>query len=1779
VNPPPPKPNPFPGLRPFLEHEKHLFFGRERQVAELVDRLGDTRFLAVVGTSGSGKSSLVRAGLLPELHGGNLVRAGSRWEVIVMRPGGGPMVNLAAAFLDGDLFDASGADPLTPILTTLTRSRFGLVEAVRQSDLTPGSNLLVIVDQFEEIFRFHAQLEDGDEHAADFVNLLLEATRQNEVPIYVALTMRSDFLGDCAQFTGLAEAVNDGEYLIPRMNRDQCRLAIEGPVRVGGATIAPRLTQRLLNEIGDNPDQLPVLQHALMRTWDHWAARNPAASSAEGTLAPIDIEDYEGVGGMAEALSRHADEVFLALANDRQRDLAKRLFKALTERGAEARGVRRPERIDRLAEVLDAPASEVLPVIEAFRAPGRTFLMPMHPVELRPSTVVDISHESLMRVWQRLRGWVEEEVQSARIYRRLAETATLQAQGQAGLYRDPDLQIAVAWRDQEMPTAAWAERYHAGFSAAMAFLNASSEAARAEALAHEAGRQRELNQARALAETERRRAEDQARHARRLRLLVRGLAVVTVLAIAATIAAVFARNAARTNAHTAQVKEELARASEEQAKAATKRAESLQREASRQAYASTISLADGLIESGRIAEAEQALSEDFLEETRAWEYGHLLDRLMQKGTVLERGDAGGNATWGADFSPDSRLFAYAWAQREVRVRDLRSGALTLAVDMQARYGLNQVNTLAFSPDGNHLAAASWSQSATNAWLMNPRTGEITRFFAISYPCLGLGFSPDGRWLAVGGQPPEVRVFDVGNGQLVRAFGGHGDAVQEARFTHDGARLITITGRTGPGQPHLEGIARVWDMAAGRLLHEIKGHTDGILGLALHPTAPVLLTAGWDNTVRLWNYETGAQELVLPWRGVVSDLAFGPDASYAVIPSNGHLVVGSATRETPLTVWEQHNNHITRVAISPDGRFLASCSFDQTVKLIDLEQQLRGVPLPAHQRPITALAASPDGSRVATGSWDETVQIRALSGWKLLGSASIGRVPSSIAFSPDSTQMVVPGPRGTLLVLAADSARVFRTCNVGATPALVDAAFSPDGKAVATVGIDGYATVFESATAKMLWRRQVHTYFFDYYPVQLANSIRFSPDGRRLVTAGATDARARVLDAASGEPLGELAEFGEVRLATFSPDGRWILTSSGGVRSGNITRWDATTYTVTRRFQAADTAGVMTFTDDGRRVLTASGNGFDLSEAQPARLWDLDSGRSLITLGGTNRVSHIAVVPGTPLVLGADADGSVTVWTALSTQSGALAGTSTNTLSERLRSTLLRDQTPPPLGASELNIAARLPEGPSLDQLVRQSIQPRPPATSPLLLDLRGQAAGTPSLSAHLNLEEIHFESELAGLSQSVQRINGVLFDTRALLAVANTNSATAPRLGLLKSAIGSIPVGRAFHRLHTLNLHWPAGGGGGGAANQPLARYRLHYADGTEAVVPVLRGRDVIGAVVGNLDTTAAAAANMLSLWGANDRFQRLFHAILENPRPAVAVLTMDLEAETGLGGTLIVAGITLETNAPIRILAQPAASQTVTLGAPVEWSVEARAGVPLEYQWMRDDVEIPGATNATLRLASVTAEHIGSYCVNVFAQGSGRIVEARSAPAALFVSEPGVVRGMVRLDYFDGVRNKFLTNLTRLARFPGNPDRSAPLARLEIPRNQAEDYGARITGLLLPPVTGEYRFFISSDDQSHLFLGATDQPESKQLIAQETHWQSPRAWFAARRRIGTQNVSKPIYLESGLRYYLELHYKEGAVLDHCEVTWQKPGEPAPMNGSPPILGRYLATPPFTPKP
>lgn len=481
---------PYPGLRPFERHEDHLFFGRDNCVDRMIAKLAERRFLAVLGSSGTGKSSLVKTGLFSGLEMGLLSGAGSRWLIIDFKPGGNPLRNLAEALLNADGLLKGKSRP-TDIEVAALHARFKqqgpreLVNWYQEYYPSDGPNLLVLVDQFEELFLY--QSNDEREEAQALISLLLESRWPRGVaspqtsgfPIYVAITMRSEYLGACTLLQGLAEAINEGTFLAPRMTRKECEEAIIGPARVCGVEVEPRLVTRILNDLEDfapwgevdskdqlsrlarRADQLPLMQHALNRMW-HRASQHLKGSSE----VVLKLADYRG---LEQELDEHAEEVYGRL-NASAQAIARSVFQAVTMGTTVANAVRRRTQYGNLVTICGTGSeSAVAAVLKAFGPRGCQFLTSDRPQsgERFPDDAwIDIAHESLIRQWKRLSGWLEQEGRWSRAWQQLKDDA------ERGRYLSGDRLIeAVRLRKEANPTRAWAKRYGDNFDAITKLIN------------------------------------------------------------------------------------------------------------------------------------------------------------------------------------------------------------------------------------------------------------------------------------------------------------------------------------------------------------------------------------------------------------------------------------------------------------------------------------------------------------------------------------------------------------------------------------------------------------------------------------------------------------------------------------------------------------------------------------------------------------------------------------------------------------------------------------------------------------------------------------------------------------------------------------------------------------------------------------------------------------------------------------------------------------------------------------------------------------------------------------------------------------------------------------------------------------------------------------------------------------------------------------------------------------------------------------------------------------
>ena len=469
---------PFPGLRPFAFADRDYFFGRESRIYALYRLVEHGRFIAVIGSSGSGKSSLVLAGLCRLLAEESEDPGGPHWVYLDMRPGASPLHRLAKALArlsHGDSVDES-TRRCDRIEYRLRQSGFSLNDALEEAGRLGGRSLILVVDQFEELFRFglaglgdrHAGVAEARrrDEATQFVQILLDADRRRIGNVRVLITMRSDFIGDCAYFHGLSEAVSATQYLVPNLTRGQLEEAIRKPIDKAGGAIEPELVERLLNDCGDERDQLPVLQHCLMRLWDRAGAQTNA-----GGVRRLTRQTYADIGRMADALSRHADEILAQCAG---KELAvEQAFRALSELDREGRAIRRALRFDKLLAETGVREFDLRAVLDRFRAPSCSFLLPSLSASptLTADERIDIGHEALLRRWKRIAGrtepvnpktgrlplgWLAEEQSDGQRYHTLVSLLDGEADGERATLDEPER--TKNWWEHLPRTAAWADR-------------------------------------------------------------------------------------------------------------------------------------------------------------------------------------------------------------------------------------------------------------------------------------------------------------------------------------------------------------------------------------------------------------------------------------------------------------------------------------------------------------------------------------------------------------------------------------------------------------------------------------------------------------------------------------------------------------------------------------------------------------------------------------------------------------------------------------------------------------------------------------------------------------------------------------------------------------------------------------------------------------------------------------------------------------------------------------------------------------------------------------------------------------------------------------------------------------------------------------------------------------------------------------------------------------------------------------------------------------------------
>jgi WD40 repeat protein len=939
------------------------------------------------------------------------------------------------------------------------------------------------------------------------------------------------------------------------MTRDQLEAAIVGPVRVAGTHNAPQLVNRLLNDVGDDPDQLPVLAHALMLTYDLWTADHASGE-------PIDERHYSATGGLAQAIDSHAERIFAGLTPTQQ-TVAEKLFAAITELGPDNRGIRRPLAFDELCAVCDADEADVRAVVEAYRARTCSFLRPSPEVPVTAHTIIDIGHEALMRGWSRLRRLLSEEVESARTYERLSDAAHMHSRAQGALLVDPALALNLEWRERFAPTAAWAKRYGGDFPAAMGFIELS---------AREKARQRAARVAQS-----------------RRRWTVAGVVMALMLLLTfASIASFVNAQHERTQALIAQ-SQFLAR----DANAQTEKGDamtgmliarealplSLGRPDRPFVQAAALALENGLNNNRELRDIPTggrpfniSLSPDGrrIALQMADDTARVFDLASGKLVLTLRGHAG--PLYYVTYSPNGKRFVTASADRTARIWDAATGK-TLRI---LRGHANAVTNAVFSPDGRFILTTSDDKTA-RIWRADD--GTLVRILHMSAGISDGEYSPDGTRIVLSpdlnGNGRAASVFDAATGALLLQLRGHTDFLISGFFSHDGTRIATS------GADHT---TIIWDARTGRALHVLTGHTATVLIATFSPDGKTLVSASSDGTARIWDVATGASLAILRHGGPVNCAIYSHDGSTILTGSADGMV--HLWRASPTLL-----RHVLSVGVqlgdieySRDGRRIVTTSRDGFARIWNAQTGTLLSTLHADARATAQF--SPDGKQMLIPAYHGPLRIWDLKTARPVASIPIKGIVRDAEYSPDGT-VIAAGSDNLVRLFDAKTGSALRVLR-GHEDVVAAIAFSADGARVAASSSDNTVRVWSVASGKTIAVLRGHG--------NLVLGVHFSPDGKRIVT-GSVDDTIRVWDAASGTSLLTIRpDVGAIGGADFSPDGSEIAAAAFDDRTVRL--FDATTGAPLAVLRGSiGKVFWLAFSPDGKEIASTS-------DDQNARIWSV-----------------------------------------------------------------------------------------------------------------------------------------------------------------------------------------------------------------------------------------------------------------------------------------------------------------------------------------------------------------------------------------------------------------------------------------------------------------------------------------------------------------------------------------------------------------------------------------------
>jgi WD40 repeat protein/uncharacterized caspase-like protein len=1153
---------PYMGLNAFSEDDAQYYYGRESLTQEIINSLQNNSFLAVVGASGSGKSSVVQAGVIPQLRLGKQIPNSEQWLVKTIRPGANPIDTLAQKLgvgrhggQGGQGGQGSNISPSSPpsllLEGILHQGVEGFVYWLRSQ---PHPMIVLVVDQFEELFTLACDVD-----REKFLDLLLGAVKYASDRFKLIITLRADFIAPCLEVPALAQALQQSSVLVsPRLSLDDYRQVITKPAYQVGLKVEPELVEVLLHELDNSVGNLPLLEFVLEQLWQH---------RVNGELT---LQAYQQqLGGIQGALERSSQTLYESL-EPRLQDCTKWIFLALTQLGEGTEDTRRrvlkselivkkypQELVDRTLQaltnaklvVVNLEETEIVKEAiskgieenqgvmnhkghEGHEGKNKNLLIPSTPLlptpySLLPTPItVEVAHEILIRHWSTLRWWLEENRERLRKMRQI-EQAT---QNWLLSYEQADFLL-------QGVRLAEAEDIYIKYT---------------DELSTDVQRYIEACLA------ERKRLQFQEK--KRLRQAQRAVVGLSILGIAACSFGGLAYWQGRE-----------ARFREIEALNSSSKANLL---SNQQLEALIVA-----VKAGKELQNTLAVPVDIRKKTT-----NTIQQAFSNTQELNRLEGHNAIASSVSFSSDGKIIASGSDDNTVKVWR-NDGSLLWTLQGHTA----SVKAVRFSPDGKILASASFDQTVK---LWNTQNGKLIKTLSgHQAQILSVAFSRNGKLLAASTADGNVTLWQLSNNSLLKTLKGHPNNVTTVTFTPDNQIITAST----------DGRIKFWQVD-GKLLRDIPAHTSTVYRVAVSQDGKILASASGDRTVKLWRIADGSLvKSINAHSAEVRSVNFSPDGqTLASTSTDSTIKLWSSNDGELLETLQGHSIGVYDVSFSPNSQTLVSASEDKTIRIWQRNNNLWKT-LIGHQGEVYTIAFNPKGNLLASGGKDRKIRL-----WNI--------------------------PNGSIHQTFAEYSNKYQ---LGHRDSIFGLAFSPDGETLASAGKETWVKlwrVHDGDMMKTLLENEREVNNVNFSPVSVASPKGI---GETLVSGGA-DGKIRLWNLKNRTLIKVLATQSEEILAVrFNLDGKMIASAG---RDNTIKFWQVSTGKLLHTLKGHTNAvNGIAFTPNGKIIASASSD-------KTIKLWQVDDGKLINTLEGhTDAVWSINFNADGTLIASGSSDKTVKIW--------------------------------------------------------------------------------------------------------------------------------------------------------------------------------------------------------------------------------------------------------------------------------------------------------------------------------------------------------------------------------------------------------------------------------------------------------------------------------------------------------------------------------------------------------